>query len=84
VGSILGTFAGLTHWTREGTFAIVPTILAASRFYELRFGEKLLGTYAYITTAAESISAGDHDQALGISGASLRVPSNVADWNGFR
>jgi hypothetical protein len=83
-GITLGNFTGWSHWTREGTFSIIPTILAASRFYELRLDDNLLGTYVHFWTAAESISKGDHDKTIGVSGASLNVPPNLVDWNGLR
>lgn len=73
-----------SHWTRQGTFIISPLVLAASLFWELRFNGKKLGTYGYSVTAAESISSGEHDQTLGIDGASLGVPTDPAEWNGFK
>jgi hypothetical protein len=80
----MSQFAGWRHWTREGTFEIVPIVLAASRFYELRFRDERLGTYSWIWTAAESVSKGDHDEAIGLKGSSLNVPTDPFEWNGFK
>jgi hypothetical protein len=79
----MSRFKGWTHWTPAGTFSVSPKMLATSRFYELRFRDILLGTYEHEWSAAESISKGDHDPQIGTSGASLNVPAEPFDWNGF-
>ena len=73
--------ANVTHWTSKGVFKIEAVILGGSFFCELWFGDRRLATYAYGITAAESISRGDHDQALGFKASELGVPSLVKDWN---
>lgn len=71
----------LTHWTREGTFKLKLVTLAASYFVEPWLNDTRLGTYGYPSTAAGSISRGEHDDALGFAASALNVPTNPADWN---
>ena len=72
------------HWTNRGTFKIEPKVLGGSWHVELWFGDQRLATYSYIQSAAESISRGDHDEALGFPASMLGVPSDFKKWNGFR
>lgn len=74
----------IQHWTRIGTFKIVPVMLNASRFYELWIGDQKLGTYGWAVSAAQSISAGEHDEKLSEPGKSLNVPDDILEWNGLR
>jgi hypothetical protein len=72
------------HWTGNGTFRIEPKRLAGSWFYELWCNDRSLGTYAFVDTAAGSITRGDYDEALGFRSSELGVPSDADAWNGFR
>lgn len=73
-----------THWTNKGVFKIVPVMLGGSPHSELWFNDRRRGTYSYVYTAAESISRGEHDQALGFEASKLGVPVMAGDWNGFK
>ncbi len=77
-----------SHWTKVGTFLIEQVFVAGSWNYRLWFEkDKIktdLGPYIYASTAAESIGAGEHDQALGFKASGLNVPSKFTDWNGLR
>lgn len=73
----------LSHWTNEGTFRITPKLLMGELFWELWFREIRLGTYNYLSTAAESVSEGKHDQELGFKASALGVPSDPDKWEWF-
>lgn len=85
---------GWSHWTREGTFKIAPKMLGGSWHFELWFKEKVandrvakdifLATYSFPSTAAQSISEGEHDQALGFLASALFVPKDHGEWNNLR
>ena len=77
------SISGARHWTRTGTFEIVPVVLGGSWFFELRLNKNLLGTYAYPSTAAGSINAGEHDKEIGASCLDLDVPIDFRRWNGL-
>lgn len=85
---------GWSHWTSEGAFKIAPKMLGGSWHFELWFKERTiddkvaketcLGTYSYPSTAAESISAGKHDQELGFRASAVSVPTDPQEWNNLK
>jgi len=82
---------GWSHWTREGTFKIIPKMLGGSWHYELLFKttaindivakEIRLATYSFPSTAATRISEGKHDHELGFPASELGVPTDPDKWN---
>lgn len=75
---------GWSHWTKEGTFRIEYVNLAGSTACKLSFNNIELGIYLYPSTAAESVSRGHHDHALGFKASALSVPNWLDEWNGFK
>jgi hypothetical protein len=75
-----------SHWTREGSFVIRFKHVGGSEWCNLVFEKEGLttdlGLYAYVITASESISGGEHDKILGFSASSLGVPADFKEWNG--
>jgi hypothetical protein len=73
-----------SHPTRSGTFKIEHRVLEGSDHYILWFDDKELGSYSFAPAAAASISAGKHDQILGLEASKLGVPASLALWNGSK
>lgn len=59
-------------------------MLGTSVYADLWFKDMWLGTYVHANTAAESISKGEHDAAIGLKASALGVPADFEKWNGLR
>ena len=72
-----------SHWTRAGTFEIVPFRTSPSNMdlCELRFRGKHIDNFNDPWSAAHAVASGGLDAELGISAADLSVPSKPQDWN---